>query len=81
MNKGAYIPQPIPASDLPDDWSERVREAMKRDRQVAGPGPDCDILVLDPGSRQWHRLLLPGNGYTFSTPEDRDQILERVRWA
>lgn len=78
MSTKSYTPRPITASDIPEEWIAKVRDATIRDGQKPAAGPTTDILVFDPQTELQHQLMLPGNGFFFTDKEQRDIVLNRL---
>ena len=83
----------IKEADVPDTWIAAAREAYVRLEGVALRGgeflvskkdekpPRCvyTIAVQNLNTGEFHAVMLPGDGYTFATAEDRNAVLKQLQ--
>lgn len=72
---------PITAADVPDEWIAACREAMnERDGVPIRAHPTQPrIQALAINSREWGDIMLHGSGFDFTTTEERDAVMVRLR--
>ncbi|MBI5771900.1 MAG: hypothetical protein HZA93_29275 [Verrucomicrobia bacterium] len=73
----------ITAAAVPDAWIATVREVAQRDGHAVRGGtmggcPTIEVQSINTGN--FAALMLPGDGFTFLTAQDRDAVLARL-WA
>jgi hypothetical protein len=75
-------PPPITSAQIPDEWIDAVRESAAR-VPVAEPLRAHPHLPRIQGwsvnNIRWHDLMLFGSGYDFTSNEERDIALARIR--
>lgn len=85
----------ITAADVPDSWVAAFRDAKSRLEGAAVQGGaiviskagekpvrmlfTIDVQTINTGA--FGPVMLPGNGYTFTTAEERDAVLGRIHHA
>lgn len=74
---------PIPPTALPADWIPAVREAMNQ-REGVPVRAHPKIAAIEAWSvnrGRWMCVALPGGGDTFTTSEERDEVLRALHGA
>lgn len=70
---------PMTAADvLATNWPARVRSAAFRDGNALQAGPGNTIEAQSINTGEFGAIMLPNGGASFTTPEDRDQVLEKI---
>lgn len=71
----------ITNDQVPDAWIADQREPFSLDQYVIRAGRNAEhcIEIKKRNAQDWGVLMLPGSGLTFSTAEDRDKVLARLR--
>lgn len=71
---------PLNAEDVPDEWIAMVREMLLRDGLATrGHGNPPTIQVKSLTTNQWHDLMLPGSGFTFTDYGQRNIVLGKLQ--
>ncbi len=77
----ASLPHPkIPASAIPPEWPAMIREIIQREgrQPVRGPLDRAVIQIKSMHDNTWCDLMLPGNGFEFTTVEERDLVIAQI---
>lgn len=79
MSQPIYVPEPALASEITDEWVERVRATMKSEGAAArGLADRATIQIKSLQTNKWYDLMLDNRWYFFVNCAERDAVLKRL---
>jgi hypothetical protein len=71
---------PVTAESIKSEWTDMIRDLLHfQHHKTRGPADSPVIEIKSHTTGEWHKLMLPGGGFTFTSTSERDILLERIK--